>query len=84
MPAQAAGVFSLRPSTGAISTDGMWSGVPYVKCPTRYPLLTWMSQWDTPCFLGRDLGMFYDFAEAWYAKDLPSLTNTVSSIDFQM
>lgn len=30
MPAQAAGVFSLRPSTGAISREGMWSGVPYV------------------------------------------------------
>lgn len=30
MPAQANGCFSLRPTCGALSTEGMWSGAPYI------------------------------------------------------
>ncbi|KAF2108473.1 amidase signature domain-containing protein [Lophiotrema nucula] len=55
MPAQAAGVFSLRPSYGALSREGMWSGVPI---------------FDTPCLFGRDLKRFRGFAQAWYGQKI--------------
>ena len=50
LPAQANGCFSLRPTHGSVSIEGMWSGVP---------------RFDTPCLFARGIGILRDVAECW-------------------
>ncbi|KAF2676242.1 amidase signature enzyme [Lentithecium fluviatile CBS 122367] len=59
IPALANGCFGLRPSTGAISTDGVVSVYP---------------GFDTPGLLGRDLGRFHGFMSHWYGEAMVKIS----------
>ncbi|MCJ1384206.1 hypothetical protein MMC17_007322 [Xylographa soralifera] len=56
-PAHWNGCFSLRPTKTAFSLKG------FVKT---------FEIFDVPCFFGRDISKFKDFARAWYGADLQS------------
>ncbi|EED16521.1 hypothetical protein TSTA_016010 [Talaromyces stipitatus ATCC 10500] len=61
MPAQVNGCFSMRPTCGMISTEGMWSGAP---------------QFDTPCIFSRAVADLGRIVSAWYGDKLKETRGT--------
>lgn len=82
-PAHWNGCFSLRPTKTALSLEGFVKTFELVS-PALYENgaeLTMTRVFDVPCFFGRDISKFRDFASAWYGADLQSdgTTQPISS-----
>ena len=83
-PALCNGCFSLRPTKTALSLEGFVKTFESVGPAGRenWAQLTMTRTFDVPCFFGRDISKFKDFACAWYGADLQSdqTTQPISSI----
>lgn len=84
LPAHYNGCFSIRPSTGIMSTDGVigqFSCASPLKSTKRKTLTLWLPfrKFDMPVFFGRDFSRFSELISVWYGNS--PMLRTPSKVD---